>query len=394
MDIELSLIGTASRRTQVERLLKTFEDRLSFQVETKYFSWDTAWSGIMVSGKTGFTPSVAEVGTSWVPDLAGVEALEPIPDVVLKKLGGENDYVPQLWKSCFLAGDTNVWAVPWICGSRVLYYRKDLLRKADINPETAFVNPQSMLAAVRQLKEAGVAVPWVTSNVTSLNTLHLIATWIWASGGDFISEDGQRLLFAEPDAIESMAAFFEMGRLMGTRTQSYTYNNAIDLFWRGDAAITMDGTWMYDDQKVSANLNVLDHLGVALAPGPAFVGGSNLVVWANDESNLPAWELVQFLSERDSVLTICDITGLAPARLSLLNSHEALNRSFGVTLNRAMETGRSFSNHRFSGMVEDNLHYAFGLVWTDVLKFSKRDPRDVLKEILVPLRDRLEMAMK
>lgn len=394
MDVELSLIGTAPRRSQVERLLQDFEERHSLRVKTTYYSWDSAWSGIMVNTKKGVTPAISEVGTSWVPDLAGIEVLQPVPDDVLAVLGGEKEYVSQSWKSCFLFGYTDVWAVPWICGSRVLYYRKDLLRKAGVDPEIAFVSPESMLAAVRQLKSEGVALPWVTSNVTSLNTLHLISTWIWAGGGDFISEDGEHLLFAEPGAIESMAAFFEMGRLMGIRTQSCTYSNAIDMFWRGDAAITMDGTWTFDDQRPSAHLNVLDHLGVALAPGPAFVGGSNLVVWANEEDNGPAWDLVKFLSEPASVQTICELTGLAPARLNLLNSHEALNRSFVLTLNRAMETGRSFSNHRFSGMVEDNLHYAFGLVWTDVLKFPKKDPREILTSYLVPLKNRLEAAMK
>ena len=59
-----------------------------------------------------------------------------------------------------------------------------------------------------------------------------------------------------------------------------------------------------------------------------------------------------------------------------------------------METGRSFSNHRFSGVVEDNLHYAFGLVWADVLKSPNLNPRDALRNYIIPLKDRLEAAMK
>jgi multiple sugar transport system substrate-binding protein len=322
-----------------------------------------------------------------------MDALEPVPIRLAEKMGGEKDYVLQSWKSCFLFGQPKMWAVPWVSGSRVIYYRQDLLAKANINPETAFADPKSMLDAIMSLHEAGVFRPWITSNINSLNTLHLISTWIWAAGGDFISADGQRLLFAEPEVINVMADFFRMGRYMGP-AREYTYDNAIDLFWQGQAAITMDGTWTYDAQKATAELEVLDNLGVALAPGPAFVGGSNLVVLANATDRGYAWDLLRFLSEPDSVLTMFNLTGLAPAKLSLLNSREVLQRAFGPTLNQAMETGRSLPNHRFSGIIEDNLRYAFGLVWAELLKFPNKNPRELLAKYLVPLKERLEVTMK
>lgn len=394
MEIELSLLGTDARHSNVESLLHIYEARSSLHVKVNYQNWDSAWSGIMRKGKQGVSPAVSEIGTSWVPDLAGMEALEPVPSAVMKQLGGEKDYVLPSWKSCFLPGQSQMWAVPWVSGSRVIYYRQDLLDKAGIDPKAAFANPQSMVDAVLHLREVGVNRPWITSNVTSLNTMHLISSWIWAAGGDFISEDGQRLLFAEPATIDSMAAFFQMGRCMGREVREYNYDSAVDLFWRGDAAITMDGTWTYDAQKSTANPEVLDHLGVALPPGPAFVGGSNLVVWANTIDKQAAWDFLLFLSEPDSVIDMYKVSGLAPAKLSLLNSREVLNRAFGPILNRAMETGRSLPNYRFSGMVEDNLHYAFGLVWMDVLKSPEKNPREILVRYLTPLKERLELAMK
>lgn len=393
MEIELSLIGTSSKRSDIEKLLKKFEQRTLHRVKLVFYGWDSAWARITSVAKTGTMPSVSEVGTSWVPDLAGMRMLKQVPDDMMKQLGGGKNYVPQSWRSCFLFGKPEMWAMPWISGSRVMYYRKDLLEKAKIDLDTAFANPRFMLDAVDQLQGMGVELPWITSNVKSLNTLHLISTWVWAGGGDFLSEDGWRLLFTEPGALDSMTDFFQMGRFMGSKTP-YTYSNAIDLFWRGEAAITMDGTWMYEDQKFSANLNVLDNLGVALPPGPAFVGGSNLVVWANKADQEPAWELVRFLSEPDSVLTMSGLTGLAPASLNILNSPQGLGRSFGPIFNRAIETGRSLSNHRFSAMVEDNLHYAFGLVWADLLKSPDNVPHEILKRYLMPLRDRLVVTMQ
>lgn len=385
-EIELSLLSIDPRHRFMEELLHRFEQRSSCHVRINYQSWESAWLEMMAGNRRSAFPGVAEVGSTWVPDLNRIGASKPVPGALVEKLGGERDYLPQLWKSCFSYNKPYMRAVPWISGSRVIYYRHDLLEKAGIDPCTAFTNPQSMLETVINLHHAGVAHPWITSNVPSLNSLHLISTWLWAGGGDFISEDGSRLLFAEPGAIESMGAFFEMGRYMGH--EQYTYNNAIDLFWRGDAAITMDGTWTYDAQKAKANPEVIENLGVALAPGPAFVGGSNLVVWENNAIDQDAaWELLSFLSEPESVLSIFKMTGLTPARKSLLNLNQVRSREYGSVFNRAVETGRSLPNHCFSGMVEDMLQYAFGLVWADVLKYPYLDPREILSEYLIPLKE-------
>ena len=393
MEIELSLLGTPSRHTDVQSLVKAYERRSSARVKVAYHTWDTAWSNIMRNRTQGPALAVSEAGTSWVPGLAGMDALIPVPASVIKAVGNEKDYISQAWKSCFLFGSPQMWAVPWVTGARVIYYRKDLLDRAHVNPDTAFASPQSMLEAVIKLQKAGVARPWITSNTSSLNTLHLISSWIWASGSDFISQDGRHLSFASPQAIDGMELFFRLGHYMGAAGKEYTYDNAIDLFWRGDAAITMDGTWMYEAQRSTAEMDVLDHLGVALPPGPSFVGGSDLVVWANKTDAASAWDLLLFLTEPESVLAMYKLTGLAPAKLSLLNSREVLKRAFGPTLNRAMETGRSLPNHRFSGMVEDNLHYAFGLVWADLLKSPQADPRELLTRHLTMLKERLELAM-
>jgi ABC-type glycerol-3-phosphate transport system substrate-binding protein len=394
MEIELSLLGTPSHHTNVHGLVQAFERRSSSRVKVVYHTWDTAWSNITRDQTKTPALAVSEAGTSWVSGLAGMDALVSVPPAVLKQLGGEKDYVPQSWKSCFQFGNSRMWAVPWVTGARVIYYRTDLLHQAKINPDTAFSTPQAMLETIQRLHQAGVTRPWVTSNVSSLNTLHLISSWIWASGSDFISADGRRLLFTSTQAIESMAAFFEMGRYMGPSRQEYSYDRAVDLFWSGEAAITMDGTWTYDAQRPTAALDVLDNLGIAQPPGPSFVGGSNLIVWANKIDAAPAWDLLLFMTEPDSVLTMFKLTGLAPAKLSLLNSREVLQRPFGPILNHAMETGRSLPNIRFSGLVEDNLHYAFGLVWSDILKSPHADLRDILTRHLVPLRERLEQAMK
>src|SRR5512141_763773 len=110
VDTELSLLSTASRRNNVESLLKTFEQRGFSHVNVTFKNWDSAWSDMMTTGKRGALPSVSEVGTSWGPDLARMEALEAVPPSLMRAVGAEKDYVSQSWKSCFLSGKPQMWA--------------------------------------------------------------------------------------------------------------------------------------------------------------------------------------------------------------------------------------------------------------------------------------------
>jgi multiple sugar transport system substrate-binding protein len=393
MNLELSLMGSPARHEEVQTLLKGFEESGRFKVKISYRNWDSAWSDLVRSSIHGTSPTVSEVGTSWVPDLVGMNALHTLPASLTSKLGTADDYVSQSWKSCFLHGDPQMWSTPWVCGARVVYYRRDLLAKAGIDPEVAFLNPEAMLQTLSRLKDAGVECPWITSTVASLNTLHLISSWIWTAGGDYISRDGQKLLFADQEAMDGMAKFFAMRDFMGQDPHECSYEKAIDVFWKGKAAVTMDGTWVFDAEKPVADPVVLENLGVALAPGPAYVGGSNLVIWTNTTDKYSAEELLAYMLEPDSVMTMSKVTGLAPARLSLLKSPGVFASGMEDILRKAIETGRSMPTQMFTGMVEDKLHYVFGNIWADVLDSPQTDIREILANRLGTLKKRLEMAI-
>jgi multiple sugar transport system substrate-binding protein len=393
MDIELSLMGSPARIQEVRELIQSFEKKHYVHVNITYQRWDTAWSGMVRSSIEGKSPTVSEVGTSWVPDLVGMNTLHPLSPSIQKQIGSAADYVPQSWQSCFLPESPQMWAAPWLSGTRIIYYRKDLLAAAGVDPSRAFVSPQTLLSALEQLRSAGITCPWITSTVESLNALHLASTWVWAAGGDFISGDGREILFASEKSINGLSEFYRMGRYMGPDPFDITYESAVELFWRGSAAITMDGSWMYDLQKDTAYPEVIENIGFAIPPGPAFVGGSNLVIWTNTHQKEIAEKLMLFMSEPESVRAMVGITGLSPARRELLVSNQAGRAELEKIVAYTLQTGRSLPNLVFSAMIEDKLHRAFGHIWADVLSAPNEDPRDLITQRLVPLKNRIEASL-
>jgi len=322
-----------------------------------------------------------------------MNALYALPDSIIRPMGGEKAFLPQSWNSCFQINTPQMWAAPWVSGARVLYYRKDLLSRAGLDPKTAFINPIALLNTLAKLKSSGVETPLTLPTTVSVNTMHYISSWVWAAGGDFISSDGQKILFTDQEALDGMANYFAMGRYLGPDALERNYQTAIDQFWLGEAAVTIDGTWIHQGQKGRATPVVLENLGVTYLPGPSFVGGSNLVIWTNTVDKEAALALLKFMLEPEVVLTIFRFTGLVPAQRNLLALPEVAEREFSAVFNQAIETGRAWPNCPFSGMLEDRMHGALGQIWAEVLAAPETDPHSILQKHLLPVKQQLNMKL-
>ena len=152
LELELSLLGTADIPwlPEIQKLVRKFNIQGHASITVTSMNWEIAWVEMVRSSLYGKSPAVSEIGTTWVADLIGMNALSPLPVPLVRELSKANTFLPQNWKSCFVAGDPNMWAVPWISEARVLYYRRDLLDKARVDPNTAFSTPGVMLETLAQ----------------------------------------------------------------------------------------------------------------------------------------------------------------------------------------------------------------------------------------------------
>jgi multiple sugar transport system substrate-binding protein len=399
IELELSLmIQSPEQLRLLEEQLTVFEEKSRIRVHVTPLAWSSGWAEMVRASIYGKGPHVSEVGTTWVADLVGMNALQPLPKQTISSFGGAGGYLPQSWESCFIMGEPNMWAAPWLAGARVIYYRRDRLAKAGVNPETAFQTPADLQDTLRRLSEAGEPYPAVVTTRRSLNTLHLISSWVWGAGGNFVTPDGKGLCFTEDKALEGMAAYYSLGKYFGPAASELTDARANEMFWNGQAALTLDGTWVYLTQRQPLNPEVVANLGMGLLPGPSYVGGSNLVVWKHTLHPEAALELVRFLTNPEVELMGCRATGLLPARKDLLQSSEVTSQ-FSKQVATALESGRSWPNLPFGGLLEDKLTNALGMIWDEVLASPTPDkadiihPLEILRSILVPLERRLKVTL-
>jgi len=114
----------------VTQLIPEFE-RLNpgIRVKVQQIPFTVAHEKLLTAFAGGVTPDVAQLGTSWVAELVALGALEPLDAPIAASLTVEQaDYFPGGWTNNVIGGST--WGVPWYADTRLLFYRRDLLREA------------------------------------------------------------------------------------------------------------------------------------------------------------------------------------------------------------------------------------------------------------------------
>lgn len=261
------MVHSPQTEDALRRLMADFEAKTNIRVRLWLLDWVTALSELNRVAMYQQGPDVSEVGTTWIADQVAMDALRPFTPAEMHSLGGREAFVPVSWQAVSLAYDNTPWAIPWLAETYGIHYRKDLLRKAGIDEETAFQNHSAIDQTAKILAESGIDVP-VELPLTSdrYGTLHALASWVWRRGGDFTTPDGRQALFSQPAALEAMEAYFALLRhLSPTGRKQMATKGPDNLFTQGKSAITY-GTLHLTLPRVELAPELTGNWGVTALP--------------------------------------------------------------------------------------------------------------------------------
>jgi multiple sugar transport system substrate-binding protein len=167
-----------------------------------------------------------------------------------------------------------------------------------------------------------------------------------------------------------------------------------DLFMNRQVAALMIGPWLSVNLKERGlSADRLAQIGIALPPGPPFVGGTYLMVWQHTDHPNEAIELIRRLTRPQFQAEFCPLAGLLPvSQETWATDVFSADQNYKV-LFQAMKSGRSFLPIPLWGMVEDKLRLVFGQIWTDLIMRPDQDIDTVLTKHLRASVDRLNMAL-
>jgi multiple sugar transport system substrate-binding protein len=359
----------------MKRILAPFERSSGINVNVQLVGWDVQYQRITNAAISGEAPDVTQAGTTQVPYFAQLGGFENLASRTAT-IGGRKAYAPGVWATTQLAGKQGVWSVPWFTEARTIYYRKDVYKKAGVNPKTAFKTWASFRASLIKLKKVRSVngkpiMPFGQPGKTAWDLVHHIMPFVWGAGGSELTSNRHSSAITSPAAVRGVKYFADLVPA-GVFLKSSLEKNAPQVeeqFKGGQIATWIGGPWVLstinraDDEAwvPEARRNV----GVAQMPvGPTgkfytFVGGSNLMLFKGSSHKTEAWRLVQYLSRNDVQQNYARIMGMFPARLAPQKAEGNRNAN-AKAFYEAIKHGRTYAPIAAWGPVENAYKTRFG----------------------------------
>ena len=381
-----------------EEIVAPFEKKTGIDVEVQLVGWDVQLDRIRNAAVSGKGPDVTQAGTTQVPFFAALGGFEDLSGRV-GDIGGESSYAPGVWQTTQVTGRDGDYAVPWFTEARSIYYRKDLLKKAGVDPKTAFTDWDALHATLKKLKASGAVdnkktFAFGSPGKQAFDLVHHVMPFVWDAGGAELNEDASESTIDSPEAqegVEFVADLVPEGLFDPTALEK-DGQQVEDSFKGGRLAVWIGGPWVLatiprKDDDVWAPV-ARKNVGVAPMPaGPSgeaytFVGGSNLMMFKSSENKDAAWELMKFLSQDDTQTAYADLMGMFPARLDPQEQAGQKDANYGAFY-EAIQTGRTYAPIPQWGQVETAYKTRFGNILDMAAGHGKEDysPEAVQKEL-------------
>jgi multiple sugar transport system substrate-binding protein len=384
-EIKLSVMDGSNPHGELVDYLRPFEEAHGVKINLSILSWESAWAEIVKYGLYGRGPDVSEIGSTWLASLVGMNALRPFCSAEKDRLDAP-EFLPKLWQNGLYAGE--LYGVPWLADTRLIFYRRDILKQAGINPQQAFSSFETLEQTIAELKKTGIDTPWLLPTDRTLNNLHILAAWVWGAGGEFLSEDGTQILIDQPSSLEGFRAYFRLGRFISARSMILNEGAANRRFRQGKAAMLVSGPWVRLTES-DASRDVLENYGVAALPGIPFVGSSHFVVWKHSPCGDLACELIQYLTTADFQRSYYGVPSLFPSRTALLSEGLRDDPVWQASV-ESIQRGRTLPVASLWGLLEDRLSVEVGKIWSDLaLNPHQRDVDSLVQTHICALAERL-----
>jgi len=289
-----------------EELMRSLLDRFERQnpgvkVRFQQLSWDYGLDKIITSIAAGNPPDVVELGTDWVPQFSSSGVL--------------SDLTPELEpvKSQFLLWDTvtfndRLYGIPWLAGTRILFYNRELFSKAGLNPDRPPTTWKDLLHAAKAVHKLSPNIYGIGLHVGEpYSPWQEFLPFVWGNGGEVLDKGWTRCTLDQPPVVEALIFYQSLKPYALVQRQEQVNQ----LFAEGRIGMQLSGSWNFAGIP---RLNPTLNYGVGVLPRPAegkgtpagFAGGEVLVIPKSTRHRDAALKLVRFLAEEEQAMAIVE----------------------------------------------------------------------------------------
>jgi multiple sugar transport system substrate-binding protein len=322
------------------RLLPEFERTHPLvKVEIQQLAWTAAHEKLLTAVAGDATPDLCQLGNSWIPELVALKALEPLADQLAHSRAIQtDDYFPGVWQTNTVDGV--LYAVPWYVDTRLLFYRRDLLKAAGF--DTPAQTWSGWLAQLKAIKK--MVGPQRYAVLVPLNEFEPLQILALEQSEPMLRDDGRYGNFRSDSFRRALAFYRELFAQSLAPTMTNTQiANVWNEMGKGFFSFYISGPWNIGEFKRRLPPELQNSWMTAPMPGPdgpgvSNAGGSSLVIFRRSKHQQSAWELLEFLSTPAIQQRFYELTGDLPPRRSSWQSGaiatDPYTQAFRVQLER------------------------------------------------------------
>ncbi|CEI06695.1 sugar ABC transporter substrate-binding protein [Xanthomonas citri] len=328
----------------VAELVADFEKQNpTIHVDVQNIPMTAAHEKLLTAFAADGLPDVCQLGNTWLPEFALLDTLEPMqPYVARSKIVDPADYFPGVWDTNLVDG--TLYGVPWYVDTRLLFYRKDLLREAGYSqmPKTWAEMEQVMAAIKRKVGPDRYAI------LMPLNEFEQQLSFALQQDDRLLRDHDNYGNFRGAGFRKALGFYDNMYQQGWAPKVSETQvSNVWYEFFNGYYAFYLSGPWNVREFKLRQPPGMEGNWGTAPLPGPnglgaGIAGGSSLVIFKSSQHKDASWKLIEYLSQPQVQARFHAIIGDLPPRRSTWKlpslANDALAHAFGDQLERVKAT--------------------------------------------------------
>ena len=343
----------------VQPLVDKFQqEHPGVRVRMEQLTWQSGLEKITAAIASGNVPDLCEMGSTWMPRMLESGAL-------VDWSAGVADLKPQLfgWSLCSVGDAT--FGVPWVVGTRALFYNKTLFAKAGLDSTKPPVTWEELHADAEAIQKLGGGVHGYGVQAGERYVLFKkFMPFAWGNGAQVLSDDLSQATFDSPRTREALEFY------VGLRSVGIVeHQDVLDReFKEGRLGLQVSGAWLL--KSIPRDAPGLRY-GVALVPRPttdhgthaSFAGGEVLVGFKASKHKEAALQLARFLVRPENALAVAVATkSVQPATVGADTSAYYREHPDEQVMLRQFETAVPPPNHpawvEMEAAIEDEVEKA------------------------------------
>ena len=209
--------------------------------------------------------TVAVVANNSIAPLLNANLVRPLDDLIAK-------YGQDLQPNQLIKVDGKTYAVAFDANSQHLFYRKDILEKAGVQPPKTY---EDVLAAAKAIKDKGLLeYPLAAADKPGWDLGAEFVNLYLGSGGDFFEPGSAKLTIDNDNGLKTLEMMKSLSAFMPPDYLTYDANEMKAAFLAGKVAM-MDGWGSYAGSVIGPDSPSKDIAAeTVLAAAPTFNGGT------------------------------------------------------------------------------------------------------------------------